>query len=233
MDLSGCTVAFDLDGTLVETAGDLHRALNQVLTDEGLPPASLDDVRAFVGHGARVLIIRACAAHGVRHPEDKLDRLVETFVTVYAADIAALSAPYPGLIDTLGVLKSAGARLTVCTNKRTALSNQLLDALGMTHWFQAVVGADAVENRKPHPDHFIAAVRAGGGDPTRALMVGDSIYDVESAKAAGAPVAVASFGYSDTAPELLGADAVFTHYAELPSLAARLLHPGDQPRPRR
>ncbi len=229
-DLAGYTIAFDLDGTLVETVGDLHTALNSVLRSEGLPPATLQDVRSFVGQGARALIIRACGVHGLHHEDAKLDRLTEAYIAAYAADISTHSIPFPGLVPTLETLADRGARLCVCTNKRTDLSNRLLGALRLDHHFAAVVGADIVRNRKPHPDHFIAAIRASGGDPARALMIGDSSNDVLSAKAAGAPVAVYAYGYTDTAPDLLGADAVFTHFDEVPDLAIRLLT--DQPTPR-
>ena len=222
-NLSGYTIAFDLDGTLVETVGDLHRALNHVLEAEGLPSATVAEMRNFVGQGARDLITRAFGAHGVSLDEAKLDRLTDLYTEVYAADIAALSHPYPGLLEALDVLRGWGARLCVCTNKRTFLSVKLLTALGMADRFAAIVGADDVKNRKPHPEHYLHAIRAVGGDPARSVMVGDSINDVLSAKNAGAPVAVYAFGYTDTAPDLLGADAVFTQFTDLPDLLVRLL----------
>lgn len=229
-NLVGYTIAFDLDGTLVETAPDLHRALAVVMRAQGLPPASLDEVRVFVGQGARVLILRALGEHGRTPGEAELDALTADFITAYSADIAALSRPFPGVEDALDRLAGMGARLCVCTNKRTDLSVQLLDALKLSSRFEAIVGADSVPEKKPHAGHFIAAVRAAGGEPEQALMIGDSIADVGTAKAAGAPVALVSFGYTDTAPELLGADAVFTQYADLPDLALRLL--GSHPIPR-
>jgi len=222
-DLTGYTIAFDLDGTLVETAGDLHRALNQVLAAEGLPPSSLDDVRSFVGQGARALVMRAFGVHGLLHTPDRIDRLTENYLAAYAADIATLSRPMPGVIEALDRLEAAGATLCVCTNKRTDLSVQLLTVLGMQDYFEAIVGADAVKNRKPHPDHFVQAVRAAYGEPAKSVMVGDSVNDVLSAKAAGAPAAVYAHGYTDTASELLGADAVFTQFTDLPDLLVRLL----------
>jgi phosphoglycolate phosphatase len=229
--LTGCTIAFDLDGTLVDTAPDLHRALAVVMRTEGLPPASLHDVRAFVGQGAHSLIVRAFTVHGVYLPPERVDQLVDDYTAALVVDIAGHSAPYPGLVPALEALTAAGATLCVCTNKRTHLSNLLLDALGLSRHFAAIVGADSVKNRKPHPDHFIAAVRAAHGDPARAMMVGDSINDVATAKAANAPVAVYAHGYTDTAPALLGADTVFNQYDELPDLAVRLLL-GPQPTPR-
>jgi len=224
MNLSGCTIAFDLDGTLVDTAPDLHRALNHVMDSLGLPHTPLEDVRIFVGQGARALIVRACAVHGVTHGEEDLDRFTRAYVDEYAADIARHSQPYPGLLTALDQLSNAGARFVVCTNKLTSLSVQLLDTLGLSPRFAAIVGADAVERRKPHPDHYIAAIRAGGGDFSRSLMVGDSTNDVQSARAAAAPVIVYAHGYSEIAPAHLGADAVIDHYDELPMLAARLLN---------
>jgi phosphoglycolate phosphatase len=223
--LSGYTIAFDLDGTLIETVGDIHTALNQVLVAEGLPAASVADIRNFVGQGARALIIRCCAVHGLHHDEAKLDQLTEAYIAAYAADIARHSQPYPGLEDALDALQSAGATLCVCTNKRTDLSVQLLTELKLAHRFAAIIGADLVKNRKPHPDHYLHAIRAAHGDPARSAMVGDSINDVLSAKAAGAPVAVYAYGYTDTAPDLLGADAVFTQFTDLPDLLVRLLKP--------
>jgi len=230
-DLTGYTIAFDLDGTLVETIGDIFVALNHVLGSEGLPPADLEDVRRFIGQGSRTLIIRACAVHGLHHPDAKLDQLTEAFVETYAADIAGRSHPYPGLLEALDTLQHWGAALCVCTNKRTDLSVKLLTQLGMQHRFAAIVGSDSVKNRKPHPDHYIHAIRAAHGDPAKSAMVGDSINDVLSAKAAGAPVAVYAYGYTDTAPDLLGADAVFTQFTDLPDLLVRLL--GAQPTERK
>lgn len=229
-NLSGCTIAFDLDGTLAETAGDMHTALNHVLVAEGLPPATLPDVRNFVGAGARALMIRAFGVHGIHHDDAKLDQLTEAYIAAYALDIATHSTPFPGVVASLERLKTLGATLCVCTNKRTDLSVQLLDTLDLSKHFAAIVGSDIVRNRKPHPDHYIHAIRAANGDPARSLMIGDSSNDVQSAKAAGAPVAVYAYGYTDTAPDLLGADAVFKRFEDLPDLAVRLVN--YQPIPR-
>jgi phosphoglycolate phosphatase len=230
-NLAGCTIAFDLDGTLVDSAPDLHTALNKVMAAEGLPHATLEDTRRFVGQGARALIVRAFAVHKI-HPETrKLDALTEAYIAAYADDISSHSKVYPGVVTAIDSLAASGAMLCVCTNKRTDLSVRLLESLHLSSCFGAILGADLVERRKPHPDHFIAAVRAAKGDPARALMVGDSSNDVNSAKGANAPVAVYAHGYTDTAPELLGADAVFNHFDELPDLAVRLLL-DPQPTPR-
>jgi phosphoglycolate phosphatase len=228
--LSGCTIAFDLDGTLVDSAPDIHRTLNHIMGEVGLPPASGADVRNFIGHGSRGLIVRACAVHGVINDDDRLDELVEMFGEIYGADIARGTRAFPGVETALKALQASGALLCVCTNKHTDLAKKLLAALDLAPWFGSIVGADAVALRKPHPEHFIAAVRAARGDPARAMMVGDSASDVGTARGADAPVALYGHGYTDTAPELLGADAVFSHFNELPDLAARLLQCHPMPR---
>lgn len=228
-DLRGATIAFDLDGTLVDTVADLHRTLSVVLISEGLLPLPLSDVRKLIGNGSRTLIARAGAAQGRHFDDARLDALFTRFLAEYASDIPGQSRPFHGVEAALDELQGRGARLAVCTNKQTSLSNQLLELLGLRGRFKAVVGSDVAPVRKPHPDHFYAAIAAAGGDLSRSLMIGDSAADVKSARGAGAPVAVVSFGYTDTAPELLGADAVFDHFSELPALVSRLM---PQARPR-
>ena len=216
-------IVFDLDGTLVDTAPDLHRALNHVLADQGVPLADLEEVRRHVGQGSWKLIERTYEQHGIEADAALLSALTEKFVDVYASDIARFSQVFPGVEATLDALSDAGAAFCVCTNKRTGLSDLLLEAVGLRSRFKAVVGADSVPNRKPHGDHYRAALAASGGKLEKSLMVGDSAADVGAARAAGAPVALVSFGYTQTAPEHLGADAVFSHYSELPEICVRLL----------
>jgi phosphoglycolate phosphatase len=222
-ELADATIAFDLDGTLVDTAPDLVRALNETLDLEGLPHAKLTTVRQFVGQGARRLIERSTAAVGANFTSDRLDQLTAAFVEFYRADIAGRSAPFPGATEALDQLAALGAKLSVCTNKRTDLSQQLLDAVGLSWRFSAIVGADAVTNRKPHPEHYCAAVERAGGVVRRSLMVGDTTADVATARAAGAPVIVVRFGYCDGGADSLGADVVLDRYSDLAPLCRRLL----------
>ena len=222
-ELADATIVFDLDGTLVDTAPDLVRALNETLALEGLPRVKLETVRTMVGQGARVLIERAAARHGVSYQSERLDELTETFVDFYRADIARDSKLFPGVEDALGSLAELGAKLAVCTNKRTELSQTLLQALSMTDWFAAIVGADAVAERKPHPDHYRAAVTRAGGTLRRSVMIGDTVADVAAARGAGAPVAVVAFGYCDEGAEKLGADVILRSFSELTPTCRRLL----------
>jgi phosphoglycolate phosphatase len=221
--LAGATIAFDLDGTLVDTAPDLVGALNTVLQEQGLAPVAYDHARVMVGRGAKHLIEQGYAATGLPLSPDLSPVLFERFIAVYLARIAAMSRPFPGVAQTLEALAHAGAELVVCTNKRTDLSIALLDALDLSKHFTAVVGADAAPAAKPDGRHLTFAIAQAGGDPNHALMVGDSITDVNAARNAHVPVIVTSFGYTDTAPADLGADALIDHFDQLPELAIRLL----------
>jgi phosphoglycolate phosphatase len=222
-ELADATIVFDLDGTLVDTAPDLVRALNQTMDLEGLPRVRLETVRALVGQGARVLIERAAAMHTVTFTEQRLDALTREFVGFYRADIARESKAFPGALEAMDELAALGAKFAICTNKRTDLSQQLLEALGIGERFSAIVGPDAVTQRKPHPEHYQAAVARAGGTVRRSVMIGDTVADVGAARGAGAPSIVVRFGYCDGACETLGADAIIDRYSDLAPLCRRLL----------
>jgi phosphoglycolate phosphatase len=222
-DLTGATIAFDLDGTLVDTAPDLVGALNIVLREQALPDLPLTSARLLVGRGARALIERGFAVAGAPLDPASTSALVERFIAVYRPRIADESRPFEGVEAALDALAGAGARLCVCTNKPTDLSLALLDALDMTRRFAAVMGPDRAPAPKPDPRHLTSAIAAAGGRADRALMVGDSISDVAAARAAAVPSIVVSFGYTDIAPAELGADHLIDHFAALPALAARIL----------
>jgi phosphoglycolate phosphatase len=222
-ELAGATIVFDLDGTLVDSAPDLVRALNETLDLEGLPHIKIDLLRVMVGQGARVLIERAAAHHGVSFSAQRLDELTDALTDFYRADIAGATKPFPGVIEAMDTLAALGAKFAVCTNKRTFLSRQLLDALKMTDRFSAIVGADSVPEKKPHPDHYRAAVAAAGGVVRRSVMIGDSIADVGAARGAGAAVIVYRYGYSDVGADQLGADVVLDSFSDLAPACRRLL----------
>ena len=221
--LNGATIAFDLDGTLVDTAPDLIGALNVVLGECRLPHLPLASARHLVGRGARRLIEKGFAEAGEPLDPEYAAGLTTRFIEVYRSRIASESRPFPGVLAALDELSEAGARLCVCTNKLTGLSLELLDVLELTPRFAAVIGADKTPAIKPDPRHILATVEAAGGDPSRALMVGDSLNDVAAAKAAETPVVVVSFGYTETPARELGGDALIDDYAELPATAERLL----------
>ena len=221
--LAGATVAFDLDGTLVDSAPDLVKALNQVLGEQGLTPLPYETARSMVGRGAKWLIEQGYAATGLPLSPDNSPALVERFIAVYRARIADESRAFPGVPEALEALAHAGSELVVCTNKRTDMAIALLDALDLSRHFTAIVGADAAPAAKPDARHLLYAIDQVGGDAAHALMVGDSITDVSAAKNAGVPVVVTSFGYTDIPPADLGADGMIDHYDQLPPLCLSLL----------
>lgn len=223
--LSGATIAFDLDGTLVDSAPDLVATLNAVLESEQLPPLPYDTVRTMVGHGAKRMLESGFLAAGSPLSEDRSSVLVAQFITHYLARIAQETRPFPGCLEVLDQLAAAGATLVVCTNKRTDLAVALLEGLGMAGRFTAIIGADAAPAPKPDARHLQHTVAVGGGRIEDAILIGDSATDYHAARNAKAPVIIFTHGYSDVAVADLGADAVIDHFDELPAHILRLLRP--------
>jgi phosphoglycolate phosphatase len=221
--LKGATIAFDLDGTLVDTAPDLVGTLNLLLAQEGLTPLALAEARPMIGRGARALIQRGFDAAGAYLTDANLTRLFDRFIDHYRAHIADESRPFPGCVSALEDLKSAGAKLAVCTNKRTDLSMELIGALGLTDRFDAIVGPDLAGAQKPDPRHLRAAVERAGGDIRYAVMVGDASTDADAARAAGTPLVLVSFGYTETPVRDLAPDILIDHFSELPGACVTLL----------
>lgn len=221
--LSGAVIALDLDGTLVDTAHDLVGTLNWLLGAEGVAPLAMDEARPFIGRGARWLIERGFQAADAPLAPGQVQPLLDRFLARYQAHIADESRPFPGCIAALETLKAGGAKLVVCTNKLTGLSTTLLDALDMSRLFEAVIGADRAPAIKPDPRHLLTAIAEVGGDPKRAIMVGDAGTDAGAAHAAEVPLILVSFGYTETPVAELGADIVIDHYDELPGACLRLL----------
>lgn len=207
-------IGFDLDGTLLDTAGDLTAGVNHALSLVGRAPLSVAQVRPMIGLGGRHMLEQGLVATG-GVPEGDFERLFAAFLTYYEAHIAVHSAPFPGLTDALDRLDAMGVRTAVVTNKTERLARLLLGELGLIDRFATIIGGDTLgrENAKPSPApiHEMIA-RCGGG---RAAFVGDSVYDVTAAKRAGVPSILVGFGFLDRAAEAFGADHVIGHYDEL------------------
>jgi phosphoglycolate phosphatase len=222
-DLEGWTIAFDLDGTLVETAPDLMGTLNRLLAQRNLPPAPLESARVLIGRGAVALLKRGFEAAGEQWDEDASPALLEAFLADYADHIADESAAYPGAVEALDRLAARGAILCVATNKPTALAVALFDAIGLSSRFASLCGPQSVSARKPDAAHIREAVLQAGGDPVRAVMVGDSITDLDAARATGVPCILTTFGYTETHASELGADALIDHFNELEAAIEALI----------
>lgn len=208
-------IVFDLDGTLIDTAPDLLESLNHTLGAGGIAHTNNDGFRQFVGHGGRVMIERAYAAQQTALAVAEHDRLFDLFLDHYGTNIPGKSKPYPGVPEALGRFIGAGYRLAVCTNKTEAFSRKLLGALGMTSLFSAICGADTFAFRKPDPRHLTETIAMAGGDPARAVMVGDSRTDIDTAKAAGIPVVAVDFGYTDRHVREFDPSKIISHFDEL------------------
>jgi phosphoglycolate phosphatase len=221
-DLEGWTIAFDLDGTLVDSAPDLIGTLNRMLAPRGYPAVPLSSARHLVGHGARALLRHGFTEAGAVWDEAAEPELFDHFIDDYVAHIADDSRPFEGVVETLDHLATRGALLCVATNKRTDLAEALIGALDLTRHFVVVAGPDRVSARKPDGAHVREAVLLAGGDPDRAVMVGDATTDTGSARAAGVPCVVAGFGYNDVPLADLGGDIVIDRFSDLIAAVATL-----------
>lgn len=214
-------VGFDLDGTLLDTSGDLAAAVNHALASAGRPPLAVEQVRPMIGGGSRHMLAQGMAATG-GCSEAELDVLQRRLLDFYEANIAALTRPFPHALDALDALAARGVRLGIVTNKNERLARLVLGELGLTDRFDAILGGDTLGpgRAKPAPDPILAMVeRCGGG---RAAFVGDSIYDTQAARAAGCSSVAAGFGFLQQPVEELGADAVIDSFGELVGTLERL-----------
>ncbi|MFC3173975.1 HAD-IA family hydrolase [Novosphingobium bradum] len=214
-------VGFDLDGTLLDTGGDLGMALNHVLTGLGRPAIALGEVPGLIGGGARMLLERGLARTGGALPEADLAPLHAELIAYYSANIARHTRPYPGAEAMLDALAARGVTLAVVTNKLEHLAVEVLEAVGLAGRFATIIGGDTLGpgRSKPAPDLLLEMARRLGDGP--AAYVGDTTYDTRAAAAAGLPCVAVSFGFNDEPVASLGADAVIDHFDGLvPTLEA-------------
>lgn len=214
-------LVFDLDGTIVDTAPDLAAALNFGLGEAGFEPVPLEDVRNMIGDGVRKLLERAMAVNGGEVAEADLDRWTPVVIDYYSAHIADKSRPFPGAVELLREVRGHGLKTAICTNKPADLAGKLLAELAMAPLFDAVLGGDSLAVRKPDRGHLLGTLERLGAAPARAAMIGDSGNDAATARNAGVPVILVSFGYTAIPVQALDADAIIDHFDELlPALNA-------------
>jgi phosphoglycolate phosphatase len=217
-------VLFDLDGTLLDTAADIAEALNRSLAERGWPPIDADVVRRMIGRGSPLLIERALAFQNRDLDAAAKAALLERFFHHYGfleESGQFKAAPYAGVPECLRALHAAGLRIAVVTNKYERFATGLLNALGLSAFVDCVVGGDSCPLRKPDPAPLLFACRQLGVAPAHALMVGDSINDVQAARGAAIPVICVPYGYNEGQdPRLLPCDAFVESLADLPALLA-------------
>ncbi len=215
-------VLFDLDGTLLDTAADIALALNRALAEHGLGPLALAEVRRLIGRGSPALLRRAAETLGCVADDARQGAMLEAFFRHYGEmqERGEFSArPYPGAREALQRLHGAGLKTAVVTNKQHRFAAGLLHALDLAPWIDVVVGGDTCARRKPDPEPLRVACERLGVSHAGALMVGDSVNDVQAARAAAIPVVCVPYGYNEGEdPRALPCDALIDSLAELPRI---------------
>jgi phosphoglycolate phosphatase len=218
------TVVFDLDGTLADTSGDLIAAANACFRDMG--EGDVLDAKTDAGtalKGGRAMLRLGMERLGRADDAETIDRYYPMLLEAYGREIDTHTVLYPGAMEAVEALKAAGYRVAICTNKPEGLAHMLLTKLGVRDAFGAMVGADTLAIRKPDPEHLFETARRAGGDPALCLLVGDTNTDRETARAAGVPCVLVSFGPSGDDMAALGPEALLDHYDDLPDIVTRLI----------
>ena len=211
-------VVFDLDGTLIDSAPDMHRAVNLMLADLGCNPLTLSDIRSMVGDGASALIARALAARQCVNVDT--GKALTGFLSHYETNPTAVTRCFPGVPETLERLQAFGLTLAICTNKPTKLTRMILENLGLTRFFKRVVAGDSMPFRKPDPRALLEVLNGFGTPPAAAILVGDSEVDAATAQAAKVPLILMTYGYHRGPIDAIASIATLDHFGEL----ATLLH---------
>jgi phosphoglycolate phosphatase len=215
-------VLFDLDGTLLDTLADIALALNRTLLEFGCQSMADSDVRRMIGRGAPILIERALISQSRAIDAAAQATMVERFFHHYGAleEMNEDSAqPFPGAAELLHTLHDAGLRTAVVTNKQHRFASSLLGRLKLSRWIDVVVGGDTCARRKPDPQPLLFACESLHVPPFASLMVGDSVNDVQAARAAGIEVICVSYGYNEGRdPRTLDCDALLDSLSEIAAL---------------
>lgn len=203
-------IIFDLDGTLIDSLPDLADATNHMLATLGRPRIDQDAVRSLVGQGARRLVERALA--GVS--EEEVEQGLALFLDYNHRHIADRTVLYPGVTETLDLLRGRGMRMAIISNKNVALCREVLSVLGVDYYFEEILGADSLPFRKPSPEPVLKLLADFGVAPERAALVGDSINDIAAGRGAGVRTVGCTWGYGDPM-ELKDADYRIGEFVEL------------------
>lgn len=214
-------IVFDLDGTLIDSLEDVRGVANAVLAEEGAAPISRAEARDFIGSGTPVFVQRMRAARGIGDSEQ--DRLLAAFVERYDSAVE-LTEPYPGVPEALEVLRAAGHRLGVCTNKPISPARAVISHLGLDRFFEVILGGDSTPAHKPDPMPLHATFDGLGEGPR--IYVGDSEVDAETARRAEVPFLLFTEGYLKVPEETLMLHSRFPDFAELPARVAAVLGEG-------
>jgi phosphoglycolate phosphatase len=207
-------VIFDLDGTLVDSIGDITASINAVLAAQHLSPFPVQMILKFIGDGVEALVERAFHARSVVLSSDELPRAIASYESIYGFRLTASTTVYAGVVDVISELKAKGIGIGVCTNKTEDKALDIIKGLRLTEYVDTLVGARKGRSPKPSPLPLIEAIGHFGITPGNVVMVGDSDVDVRCARAADVPIIGVSFGYSSIPMRELGPDATIESYAE-------------------
>ena len=189
------TILFDLDGTIIETAGDLMAAHNHVMKKFGHKEKKLNDIKKLAGKGAWDMMQRSFKEE-IKNKELK-KKMTEEFLDYYSKNINKESKPKEGLINFLDWAKSINISLSICTNKQEALSKDLIKKLNLSKYFDFIAGSDTFDFNKPDPRHLTNVIEIVGGEKTKSIMIGDSEVDSEASYNAQLPFVLVEDGYTE------------------------------------
>ncbi len=215
MPLKNTSIIFDLDGTLIDTAPDLLKALNHSLVKVDCPSVNMNEIRNIIGRGAKYMLTTSLAKNSIDLDKIDIEKLISEFLEYYEFNIARYSQPFPGAIQLLQHLKSLNAKIAICTNKKEKLAKKLINELELSHFFELIIGGDRFDVCKPDPKHLLGTIELMDGDPYKSLMIGDSASDINAAKALEIPVIAVNFGYTETPVEQLFPTKTINHFDEL------------------
>lgn len=213
-------LVFDFDGTLIESAPEIHACLNALLEQHGRPAVTLAQVERMIGNGVRSLVERGFQATG--GPPDDFEAALARFIDMYNNAPIDETPVYDGVPETLAQLHAAGHLMAICTNKLHAPTMKILQGLDFARYFTVVTGGDTFPVRKPDPGHLLGVLERLGVEPDGAIMIGDSPNDIGCAIAAGVRSIAVSYGYSRVPPAELGATRLIDRFSELPDAIAGL-----------
>ena len=209
---------FDLDGTLVDTAPDFKNSINYMLNELNESEVSLEEIRNWVGYGARELIRRTVVDKNIPHDEQRIEEMLKIFLLHYTHNIDDDSVLFNNVRNVLEFLKNNGIKLAVCTNKMERLSNILLEKLNVLHMFDYLVGGDSLSKSKPDPFPLLNICEKLNTEISDSIMIGDSVTDLNAGKGAGMPVVLVSYGYTDNKDIYNKADLVINDFSQLKEL---------------
>ncbi len=219
---NGEAIVFDLDGTLIDSVPAVTAAINQVLDEDGIAPLSTDQVKSSVGEGANAMLRMLLQMRELEATDAAVEQFRRRYLDVYLADPADNTVVYPGVVAVLDQFLTDGVLMGICTNKPGVSTRAVLDALGFSKYFGAIVSADDTEFRKPDGRHVLQTLQQMQADVKTAIMVGDSETDAAAGIGAGLPTVVVRYGYCHAPHDSLEVTALIDRFDELPDVCGQI-----------